>query len=194
MGTAAEAAGRRVRGPTVQDRRMREAAIATLAETAARNKRASKAGGKKRTAANLREQGKATGGKAQKTGFALARAQLRAPVNGVVASIDRHGTMLAKRFREAEKRAREAPAGALTRPPSRREVADAEEHKKKFGEWMRKTLSRKVTHALSVKKSSLNGCAKFEPQGDLSQKRFSLAFRILVTNIVTCVISYTIAS
>ena len=80
----------------------------------------------------------------------LARAQLTASANGVIAARDRQNALLSKgSYREAEKVAREAPVGtlAIKDMPKRKDAKSAEEQaqfKQKYRAWMRASLSSKV--------------------------------------------------
>ena len=121
MGSPASAAKARKRGQTVQEQRaQRHTAQVTksIAKVAVHKVKAQKS--------------EVTGGKAKKTGMVLARAQLRAPSGGVVASADRQNAMLAKNYREAEKVAREASIGTMSTPPSKKDARKKGESEKNF--------------------------------------------------------------
>ena len=91
-----------------------------------------------------------TGGKSRKSGMVLARAQLAAAANGVIAARDRQNALLSKgTYRKAEGVAREAPVGTLAVKdmPKRKDAKSAEEQaqfKQKYRAWMRASLSSKV--------------------------------------------------
>ena len=151
MASPATSAKMRKRGPSVSERRRAEEAALHFQSLATNKSLDDVADSEARgsTGAAVEAQ-TATGGKSQKSGMVLARAQLTASANGVIAARDRQNALLSKgSYREAEKVAREAPVGtlAIKDMPKRKDAKSAEEQaqfKQKYRAWMRASLSSKV--------------------------------------------------
>ena len=91
---------------------------------------------------------KVSGGKAFKTGMALARAKCPSAESENAATRDRQRTLLSKgQYRDAEKVAREAAVGALSTPPKLKDATDRAEHQKEMDLWKKRSLTGKVSVA-----------------------------------------------
>ena len=91
---------------------------------------------------------KVSGGKAFKTGMALARAKCSSAESENAATRDRQRTLLSKgQYRDAEKVAREAAVGTLSTPPKLKDATDRAEHQKEMDVWKKRSLSGKVSVA-----------------------------------------------
>ena len=89
-------------------------------------------------------------GKASKSGFLLARAQLASSASGVVAALDRQAALVGKvPYRKAEHVAREQAVGSLAVKdmPKKKGSTDGEAFSRDFGAWMRKALVGKKKQA-----------------------------------------------
>ena len=99
-----------------------------------------------------------------KTGMALARAQLSESTSGVVTTQDRKAALVGKGMhREAEKVAKEQPAGTLATKdmPKRKKGSslDKAQFEEAFSKWMRTSIHAKVRATDSCTKPRPVVCA-----------------------------------